>query len=213
MVRIPIAADGWRFILPLALAGAGLIWLRQAWSLWLGGLLLLATAFCVFFFRDFNRNTVMDRAAVYSPGDGKILEVATLAEGPNKGRKIIRIFLSVFDGHVQRSPVKGVVSRVIYKEGRFLDARDIKAHVENEQNSVILETAHGPVEVIQIAGLIARRIVCWVKEGQALEQGERYGLIRFGSQVDLILPADIMPTVNVGDRVVSGETVVARWKN
>ncbi len=207
-MRMPIASDGWRFILPLTLLGAGLLWFRQEWSLWLGGILILAALFCAFFFRDFNRPTAPDPRAVYSPGDGRILEVSRLSEN----RLLIRIFLSVLDGHVQRAPVEGKVTSIKYKEGSFLDARDPLAHVQNEQNTVTLATSRGSIEVSQIAGLIARRIVCWVKEGQSLSQGERYGLIRFGSQVDLILPAETEPQVKVGARVWGGLTVVAAWK-
>src|SRR5258706_609062 len=105
-MRVPIASDGWRFIIPLAVVGVVLIWFQQSWSLWIGGFLLLAAGFCAFFFRDFNRSTPLDADAVYSPGDGKILEVSRFPEGPQKGRLLIRIFLSVLDGHVQRSPVE-----------------------------------------------------------------------------------------------------------
>lgn len=212
MIRIPIASDGWRFIIPLTLLSAGFIWLRQDWSLWLSGFLILAALFCAYFFRDFDRATKIDPSAVYSPGDGRILEVARLTEGEQKGKLLIRIFLSVLDGHVQRSPVDGKVSAVSYRKGIFLDARDPLAHVQNEQNIVTVSTSKGSIDVTQIAGLIARRIVCWVKVGDSLKQGERYGLIRFGSQVDLVLPVDVEPVVKVGDRVWGGSTVVARWR-
>ncbi len=208
MIRIPIAADGWRFILPLLVVGLGLVWVRQNWSVSLAGILFLAAAFCAFFFRDFNRVTPKDPAAVYSPGDGKILEVSHFPDG----KLLIRIFLSVLDGHVQRVPVEGRIEKIVYKKGTFLDARDPQAHVQNEQNTITLSTPRGSVEVSQIAGLIARRIVCWVKEGDLLSQGERYGLIRFGSQVDVILPAGTEPSVAVGEKVWGGLTVLAKWK-
>lgn len=163
--------------------------------------------FCVYFFRDFNRNTIIDEFAIYSPGDGRVLEVVDVDQGHN-----IRIFLSVLDGHVQRSPVKGTVEKVEYKKGKFLDARDPHAHLENEQNLVTLNSAKGKLIVNQIAGLIARRIVCWVKPGDQLDQGERYGLIRFGSQVDVIVPKGTKIFVKPQQRVVGGETVIARWE-
>ena len=212
MIRIPIATDGWRFILPLLVVGLGLVWARQNWSLSLAGFLFLAAGFCAFFFRDFNRATPKDDRAIYSPGDGKILEVSRLPDGPQKGKLLIRIFLSVLDGHVQRVPVEGRIEKIVYKKGTFLDARDPQAHVQNEQNTITLSTPRGAIEVSQIAGLIARRIVCWVKVGDLLSQGERYGLIRFGSQVDVILPIETEPSVTVGERVWGGLTVLAKWK-
>lgn len=182
-------------------------------ALWgLGVLCLLASLFCLYFFRDFNRTTPQDDSLIFSPGDGRILDtsqVETTAEG---SYRIIRIFLSVLDGHVQRAPAKGQVKKVVYTKGRFYDARDPRAHVENEQNAVYLQTPRGLIIVKQIAGLIARRIVCWVQEGHSLSQGERYGLIRFGSQVDVFVPTSIELMVKVGDRVVGGKTVLAKWR-
>lgn len=211
MRLLPIASDGWRFILPLSITGLILTAIGRSWSYGLGGLCLLAALFCIFFFRDFDRNTVLDDALIYSPGDGRILEAGVLDEGPYKEWKIIRIFLSVFDVHVQRSPVNGRVSQIEYQKGLFLDARDPQAHIQNEQMTLTLESDRGVVVVKQIAGLIARRIVWWTQQGSHLRQGERYGLIRFGSQVDVLLPSSAVISVRVGDRVVSGETVVARW--
>ncbi len=149
---------------------------------------------------------------ILSPGDGRILDVAVLDEGDYAGHRVIRIFLSIFDGHVQRSPLRGRVERIDYRKGVFFDARDPRAHVENEQNALTLSSEKGRVVVTQIAGLIARRIVCWVKTGQELKAGERLGLIRFGSQVDLFLPPTADVVIAPGARVVSGKTVVARWK-
>lgn len=177
----------------------------------IGSFLLAAAVFTVFFFRDFDRKTPLDESAIYSPGDGKVLGVAQVHDVQDGSYRLVRIFLSVLDGHVQRSPVTGRVTKVDYKKGTFLDARNPNAHLENERNSITLETKHGSLIVTQIAGLIARRIVCWVKRGNKLEQGERYGLIRFGSQVDLHLPMKTKVMVAVGDRVVGGETVIARW--
>lgn len=211
MKIIPIANDGWRFIVGFAVAGGFLLWLGRWWSMPWGVVFVLLAIFSVFFFRDFDRNTKLDESAIYSPGDGKIMEVGTLADGEYSGQRIIRIFLSVFDGHIQRLPAKGTVTKIQYKKGLFLDARDPHAHVDNEQNTLTLQTAKGVLVVKQIAGLIARRIVCWAKESQSLGQGERYGLIRFGSQVDVIMPADAIAQVKVGERVVGGETVLARW--
>jgi phosphatidylserine decarboxylase len=173
---------------------------------------LLLAAFCTSFFRDFDRATPLDDALIYSPADGLVVDVSTVTDGPQASWKIIRIFLSVFDGHVQRSPVTGQVQAVIYTKGKFLDARHISAHLENEQNNVIITSKKGTVHVKQIAGLIARRIVCWVKPQDVLKQGERFGLIRFGSQVDLLMPASVDVVATVGQRVLGGLTVVAEWK-
>jgi phosphatidylserine decarboxylase len=209
---LPVAADGWRFIIPLVIAGGILVARGGEWlSFSAGVLLLLAAAFCLFFFRDFERNTPADDNVLYSPGDGKVVDVSQVHDANEGSYRLIRIFLSVLDGHVQRSPVEGRVKTVIYKKGTFLDARHERAHLENESNALAIESKHGTVIVTQIAGLIARRIVCWAKPGHKLKQGQRFGLIRFGSQVDLALPLSAKVTVAAGDRVVSGQTVVATW--
>lgn len=212
-MRIPIASDGWRFIVPALFLGAVVLALPIEELHWLGAICFLFAAACAGFFRDFNRDTPADDNLIYSPGDGRILEVGLVGEGPRRDWRIIRIFLSVLDGHVQRSPVRGKVTDVTHQKGLFLDARDPEAHVRNEQNSVFIDSTMGTVVVTQIAGLIARRIVCWIKPGALLGQGERYGLIRFGSQVDVLLPASTIVSVNVGESVIGGRTVLARWKN
>ena len=211
-MRIPIAADGWRFIIPLAALGGFLVWLGGTLTMPLGVLAIIAALFCLNFFRDFDRATPIDPTLIYSPGDGKVVAVSTVTDGAYAGQPIIRIFLNVFDVHVQRSPVAGRVSKVEYRKGKFFDARDERAHLENEMNLVTVSTDRGPLVINQIAGLIARRIVCWVKEGDTVTQGGRYGLIRFGSQVDVVFPssgAEIL--VKPDQRVVGGKTVIARW--
>ena len=140
------------------------------------------------------------------------MEVATFKDGPGQTGHLVRIFLSVFDVHVQRTPLTARVDKIEYRMGSFLDARNGRAHLENEQNSLTLISPYGNIKVTQIAGLIARRIVCRVKEGDSLKQGERYGLIRFGSQVDILIPEAARILVQKGDKVRGGETVVAKWK-
>ncbi len=212
-MRIPIASDGWRFIIGFGAVGAFFLWIGRWWSLPIGVLGLLLVLFCAWFFRDMDRATPLDENLVYSPGDGKVVEVSVVAEGEHIGLPIVRIFLSVFDVHVQRVPVSGTVTKVDYRKGKFLDARHDRAHLDNEQNLVTIASKRGPVVVNQIAGLIARRILCWVGTGASVTQGARYGLIRFGSQVDVIFPKDsVVWAIKVGDRVVGGETVIARWK-
>ncbi len=211
MRLVPVANDAWRFVIPLSAAGAFLV-TRPEWLLFSSGvLLLLLDVFCVFFFRDFERKTALDENLVYSPGDGKVMDISQVYDAHQGSYRMVRIFLSVFDGHVQRSPVEGCIKTVEYHKGTFLDARDPKAHLENERNALTIETSKGPVIVTQIAGLIARRIVCWAKTGDTLKQGQRFGLIRFGSQVDLMVPMAAKIMVEPGQRVVSGETVVAKW--
>lgn len=211
MLRIPIASDGWRFILPLAFAGAALLFLASVWAKAIGVVLLILAAFCLSFFRDFERVTPQDDGAIYSPGDGRVTAVEIEAHAEFEGWKVIRIFLSVFDVHVQRSPVSGRVEKLDYHKGAYLDARHPEAHLKNEQNTLLIASSRGSVAVKQVAGLIARRIVCWAKVGSGLKQGERYGLIRFGSQVQVLMPAGVNTVVKVGDRVVGGKTVLARW--
>lgn len=211
MRLVPVASDGWRFIIPLFLLGS----LLQISSNWIGNafgiILILGALFCVYFFRDPERKTVADESLIYSPGDGRILDVTPLTNGPRAGWMEIRIFLSVLDGHIQRSPIQGRVNKISYNKGRFLDARDPEAHLKNERNEVILKSPKGELVVTQIAGMIARRIVCWIKEGTELSQGERFGLIRFGSQVDVLLPPHTTLLVTKGDRVKGGKTVLAKW--
>lgn len=206
----PVAYDGWKFIIGFLFVGAAFLLFDLWFSRLVGVALLFLGAFSILFFRDPDREP--DEAdAIVSPGDGVVMETVRVdGEGYGKGH-VIRIFLSVFDVHVQRSPVPGKVSNVKYVPGLFLDARDARAAFANENNSVEIQTARGRVVVRQIAGLIARRIVCWAREGDELALGERIGLIRFGSQVDLYLPDTAEPAVKDGDRVVGGKTVVARW--
>lgn len=211
MRLVPVANDAWRFVIPLGAVGGFLI-TRPEWLLFSSGvLLLLAALFSLFFFRDFDRDTIADDNLIYSPGDGKVMDVAQVYDADHGSYRLVRIFLSVMDGHVQRSPVDGQIKTIEHRKGTFLDARDPRAHLENERNSLTIETKRGTVTVTQIAGLIARRIVCWVKPGNSLKQGERFGLIRFGSQVDVELPMSAKILVVGGDRVVSGRTVIAKW--
>ena len=210
---MPIAKDGLRFILMFFVAGFVLSLFPYVSCRFLGGVFILLSFFCIYFFRDPDRKPADDPTLVLAPGDGRVLEVT---EGPNPywggNAKIIRIFLSIFDIHVQRSPIAGQVVRVTYKKGKFLDARNPKACIENEQNSIIIEGPHCKAAVVQIAGFIARRIVCWVFQGKSVAMGERLGLIRFGSQVDIFLPLDVEVCVANGDRVTSGVSVIAICK-
>jgi len=211
-----IVREGWPFVLGfLAVSGLCLgaaAFFQNGILSGLGGLSLLAAGFCAYFFRDPSRIIPEGERLLLSPAYGKILEIVEgrdpIATGPVW---VLRIFLSVFDPHLQRSPVAGRVKRIEYKKGKFLDARDPKAPFENEQNRIEIVPDSGvpALVVTQIAGLIARRIVCWVKEGQNVQAGERIGLIRFGSQVDVVMPKTARLRVKQGDFVTAGDTVLA----
>lgn len=210
--EFPIAQEGFPFIGgALALAAAAFL---------LGGpvpgtILLLPALFTVWFFRNPARRIPEGDAWVVSPADGRVVEIENVEE-----RRILRekrlkigIFLNIFDVHVNRVPCAGRVVDILYNSGRFFAANAPKASLENEQNALLLERPSGErVLCVQIAGLIARRIVCWVKKGDVVRAGERYGLIRFGSRVDLFLPVETELRVKVGDKVKGGETILGVFK-
>ena len=209
-----ICKDGWPFIaictgMALACGAMGLAFRSVTFGV-LASLAFIAAMFCAYFFRDPPRVIPQDPKLILSPADGKIMEIVEGRDGVSPTPVwILRIFLSVFDPHIQRSPVAGKVSTIVYKKGKFLDARDPKAAFENEQNRIVISAAPvGPVVVTQVAGLIARRILCWVREGQHLEMGQQIGLIRFGSQVDMVLPRNVQLRVKAGDRVEAGSSVI-----
>ncbi len=225
-----IVKEGWPFIIGCLVVSdillMGGLWGGGAVCIILSVMFILATAFCVYFFRDPLRVIPTDDKLILCPADGKVVEVG---EGKDPISSdpvwIIHIFLSVFDPHLQRSPVAGTIKTIKYKTGKFLDARDPRAAFENEQNRIEIEPSPLPspsegrgrsgaagegIVVTQVAGLIARRIVCWVKEGQKVAAGERIGIIRFGSQVDVVLPKSVTVQVKRGDVVTAGDTILAR---
>lgn len=186
--------------------------LLGAWLFWLG---LLFTLFCLFFFRDPERFTPARSGVIVAPADGKVVSVgpfappAELGLGPEP-RWRVSIFLSVLDVHVNRSPAEGTVTRIAYRPGAFVNASLDKASDENERNALAMRLPDGgDLAVVQIAGLIARRIVCTVREGDRLLAGERFGIIRFGSRTDLYLPVGVRPLVAEGQTMIGGETVIA----
>jgi phosphatidylserine decarboxylase len=200
-----LAPEGMVFVLPPAgvtLLGVLLGW----WGLAMVGLLL--TVCVAFFFRDPERTVPHIPAAIVSPADGRVMEVVT--EDERKYR--LSIFLSILDVHVNRAPYAGTVSKVTYTPGQFLAAYRHDASLVNEANSVTIQSRDSEFVVKQIAGVLARRIVCRVQPGDVLEKGQRYGLIRFGSRIDLILPQDAEVVVQVGDIVRGGETILASLK-
>jgi len=176
---------------------------------------LIATAFIGHFFRDPERVGPEDAEAVAAPADGKVIKVGHAVDPmTGESRQYIAIFMNVFNVHVNRMPVSGKVEAVRYIPGKFFNASFDKASEDNERNIVVI-TGKGNQRftMVQIAGLIARRIVCWAEPGDKLKRGERYGLIKFGSRVDLYIPDGYVPTVSVGQKTVAGETVLAEKRS
>lgn len=177
----------------------------------------LLTLFTLWFFRDPSRNTPVDSNLIISSADGKVClidEAYPPKEVSIKQEKMKRVcvFMNVFNVHVNRSPVAGVIKNIVYKEGQFLNASLDKASEKNERSSLIINSEHGAdIVVVQIAGLIARRILGFVSKNQNLNQGERFGLIRFGSRVDIYMPLDSTIQCSVGDKVIAGESVLASF--
>jgi phosphatidylserine decarboxylase len=170
----------------------------------------LLTIFVVSFFRNPERTPPADEDLLVAPADGTVVYVGPSSQDHLGECQKISIFMSVFNVHVNRSPFSGKVLDYFYKPGKFLDARHTKASSENEQAGLVIETDQGEkIAFVQIAGLIARRIICYAKVGDRLERGERYGLIRFGSRVDIYLPLDLSPLVVVGQTTTAGETPLA----
>src|SRR6516164_1091020 len=206
----PIHPQGYPFVGSFALASIVLFWLWPPFG-WLG---TVATLWCAYFFRDPARVTPACEGIVVAPADGRISRIAN-APPPNElelgARPLIRIsiFMSVFDCHVNRSPVGGRIERVVYHPGAFISADLDKASESNERNSFVIGTAHGRLAVVQIAGLVARRIVCFTRQGAVVGAGERIGMIRFGSRVDVYLPAGAQALVGEGQTAIAGETVIA----
>ena len=209
-MRIPIVSDGYRFIIPLVIITVALALSPLIWLAGVSGLLLL---FVLNFFRDPERTIPNEEGVVVAPGDGKVVEIIeekdALLDEPYRR---ISIFLNVFNVHVQRTPVAGRIEQVKYNKGKFLNAASHKASLDNEQNSMIIHTGREKVLVKQIAGLIARRIVCWAKEGDNYNLGQRFGLIRFGSRVDLFLPLSAEVKVSLGDHVSGGSSIIGYLK-
>lgn len=208
-MKVPIDVDGFWFIVPLF--AITVLFFVAGWTYpsWISVGLLL---FVIYFFRNPERSGPSDEDLLLSPADGTVarIDTAYFSKDYPDGAVCISIFLSIFNVHVQRAPIAGEVIKKFYNSGKFLAAWNHKASMDNEQTQVILSTKIGPVGVKQIAGLVARRIVCRAKVGQTLNKGDRFGLIRFGSRVDLIVPANTIVVCKVGDKVKGGETVIAR---
>jgi phosphatidylserine decarboxylase len=210
-VLVPVNRDGWPFIAGFALLAAVLWFISN----FLGALGLVATLWCAWFFRDPERMTPARGGLVVSPADGVVCAVTMATPPPDLGLSDapltrVSIFLNIFDVHVNRIPIDGIVGAIRYRPGKFVNACLDKASEDNERNALRIDTPAGPsIVVVQIAGLIARRIKCWIGEGHPVLAGARFGLIRFGSRVDTYLPEGVAPLVAVGQTCLAGETVIA----
>jgi phosphatidylserine decarboxylase len=203
-----LAREGWPFI-GLSVAAAAAVWFFAGfgWSipLW------LVAIFVIQFFRDPPRQVPTQAGAVLSPADGRIVKVERVRDAyTERDTLLISVFMNVFNVHSNRAPVDGTVEKVAYAPGKFVNADLDKASTENERNAMVMTLASGErITVVQVAGLIARRILCYVKPGDVLARGQRYGFIRFGSRVDVYLPLSARPKVAVGDVVHATTTVIA----
>jgi phosphatidylserine decarboxylase len=207
---VPITPEGYPFIGAFALVSLILFWVWTPLG-WIGTVL---TIWCALFFRDPPRVTPVRDGLVVAPADGRISQITTAPPPYELGLGAaplprISIFMSVFDCHINRSPAAGTVEKIVYQPGKFFNADLDKASLDNERNSLVIAAAGARVAVVQIAGLVARRIVCFVREGQPVGAGERFGMIRFGSRLDVYLPDGVAPLVAVGQTAIAGETVLA----
>ena len=207
-MRIPIARQGYPFI-AIGLFGVALFLWLDLIVVW--GIFALLSLFVISFFRDPERQSPQDEKALLSPADGRILLIEEMEMTPfSTGRAIkISVFMSVFNCHVNRIPRSGRIEEIVYRAGKFFSANQERASAQNEQNALLLRTPEGlEISIVQVAGLIARRIVCWVKPGSTIKRGERFGLIRFGSRVDIFLPTSTRVRINRGDKVKAGLTII-----
>ncbi len=212
IIAPPIHSEGWKFIGIFAAVTLVLFLFIEPLG-WIGA---GATLWCYYFFRDPERATPLREGLVISPADGKVCSVAPVAPPSTLGlgdepRVRISIFMNVFNCHVNRLPIAGRITKIVYTPGKFLNASLDKASEDNERNALAVEIdgGYGDLGVVQIAGLVARRILCEVEEDRHLETGERFGMIRFGSRLDVYLPVGSASLVAVGQTAVAGETVIA----
>ncbi len=198
-----IIRDGIYYACGVTLAGLALSYFL---NVWLGVPMYVLAAFCLYFFRDPERVAPAGKLMV-APADGKVVAVKDIGNGETR----VSIFLNIFNVHVNRAPIPGKVTAVVYQKGKFLNAGHEAASAENEQNTLIVEGQATRVICRQIAGLIARRIVCYKQAGDPVAQAERIGYIKFGSRVDLIYGAEWTTAVRVGEKVAAGTSIVAKW--
>lgn len=209
---VPVRKEGYPFIAAFFVVA---VLLGYVWDgfFWLG---LAITAWCAYFFRDPERIVPIDDRLIISPADGIVTAIGPAMPPQELGLGSstmlrISVFMNVFSVHVNRAPVRGRILKAVHTPGQFLNAALDKASQENERSSLVIEGPQGSIVVTQIAGLIARRILTWSKEGDALGIGERFGLIRFGSRVDVFLPEGYLPRVSVGQTAIAGESILAEF--
>ena len=200
--------DGYRFAAPPLVIG--ILAVLFHWVS-IGSFLIVLGLFVLFFFRDPQRTPPSDPNAIVSPADGRVMEIVEESRESKPGRRI-SVFLSIFDVHVNRSPVAGRITAIDYRTGKFYAAMRGRASAENEQNAFHVQTDRGEVVFKQIAGWVARRIVCWKSVGDTVLRGERVGMIRFGSRMDIWLPEGVEIVVKPGQHVAAGSSPLARWK-
>ncbi|MCB1502458.1 MAG: phosphatidylserine decarboxylase [Bauldia sp.] len=209
---VPIRREGAPFIAAaIGVAIVGLfLWQPLFW------IAAIVAGWCAYFFRDPPRVVPIGPDLVVSPADGRVSAIVLGTPPAELGLEAgtwrrISVFMNVFDCHVNRAPVAGRITKIAYRPGKFFNAELDKASEHNERNGLVLDTSHGPVAVVQIAGLVARRIVCFVKEGDGLAAGDRIGMIRFGSRLDVWLPESVRVLVAEGQTAIAGETILARF--
>ncbi|NOZ03088.1 MAG: phosphatidylserine decarboxylase family protein [FCB group bacterium] len=212
-----IAPEGRKILLTLFAVtfafGIGGYYYSLDWLLWLFAISGILFLFCLNFFRDPVREIPDEKNCIISPADGKVVLIKEVNDKEvGSPAKQVSIFLNVFNVHVNRVPFDGTVRSVSYRPGKFLAAFNHKASDENEQTSIVLETTEGTIKVKQIAGLIARRILCYASEGKKFAQGDRLGFIMFGSRTDIIFPATVTVNIAVGDKVTGGKTIIGKFK-
>ncbi len=206
----PIAREGLGFVITSATLSLFAWWFNHQWVCLFFVIIAIAIAS---FFRNPERKPPNDKRSVVSAADGVVTEISSNAIGPILGNADlikVSVFMSIFNVHVNRWPFSGVVHKISHRSGKFLDARDPSSSILNENNSIVIKTDFGAMEVVQIAGQIARRIVWWVREGDFTIKGDRFGLIKFGSRVDVYLPKNFVVCTSVGSKVKAGVTVIAR---
>jgi phosphatidylserine decarboxylase len=201
--------EAYKFAIPPLVVGAAC--LIPGWK-WPAGILIFLGLFVFYFFRDPERKVPSAPGTVVSPADGHVVAIVEEPLDSTMGRRI-SIFLSIWDVHVQRAPVAGSIAKVVYRPGKFHAAFFSAASSENEQNVIYTDTPQGQVVFKQIAGAIARRVICWKRDGETVALGERVGMIRFGSRVDIWLPLETQVMVRQGQMVKGGESVLAKWNS
>ncbi|EJF98744.1 phosphatidylserine decarboxylase proenzyme [Bartonella vinsonii subsp. arupensis Pm136co] len=206
---VPIHKEGYPFIVAFFIISLilGLIWSPFFWC----GLIL--TVWCIYFFRDPDRVVPLNSNLVISPADGRISFVEPCIPPEELGlgkEEMIRVsvFMDIFSCHINRIPISGTVESIVYRPGRFTNAELDKASQFNERNGMVIDSKYGKIGMVQIAGMVARRIVCWSKENDSVTAGERFGLIRFGSRLDIYIPTEVQLRVAVGQTAIAGETVL-----